>query len=121
MDKLWGGWFGSHPDEVFPRFNTSRRFDRRLLQAEKLFLLTNVEGLFVDPPFPPGGFPILLKQAEAQFKLRAVAEGMIPRLAPIIWFLQGGVKNAHTINGARPNALFQEISWDRGSGKMMTS
>jgi acetylglutamate kinase len=46
---------------------------------------------------------------------------MIPKLTTIISLLHRGVKSAHIINGARRNALLQEIFTDEGTGTMITT
>jgi acetylglutamate kinase len=92
------------------------------LQAEKLITLTNVDGIYLDLKNPDTKISRLtLTEAEQLVQSSHIAAGMIPKLTTIISLLHRGVKSAHIINGARRNALLQEIFTDEGTGTMITT
>lgn len=91
------------------------------LQAEKLITLTNVDGIYLDVKNPDTKISRLtLTEAEQLVQSSHIAAGMIPKLVAIISLLKRGVKSAHIINGARRNALLQEVFTDEGTGTMIT-
>jgi acetylglutamate kinase len=92
------------------------------LQAEKLILLTNVDGIYRDIKEPNNKISHLtLTEAEELVHSGQVEAGMIPKLTAIISLLQRGVKSAHIINGLRRNALLKEVFTDEGSGTMIVT
>lgn len=91
------------------------------LGAEKLILLTDVEGIFLDQD-DPATLISALPQAEA-LRLMASGEinaGMIPKVEACLLGLKGGVHRTHIINGCIPHALVLEIFTDSGIGTMVT-
>ncbi len=91
------------------------------LRAEKLILLTNVDGLYQDVNDPDTKISSLtLSEAEQLMQSHHVAAGMIPKLTAIVSLLKRGVHSAHIINGSRRNALLQEIFTAGGAGTMIT-
>jgi acetylglutamate kinase len=92
------------------------------LQAEKLVLLSDVNGIYLDPTNPETKISRLsIKEAEDLIESGAAHGGMIPKLQSIIGLLKRGVKSAHIISGAQRNALLSEVFTDRGEGTMFTS
>src|SRR2546423_826987 len=70
------------------------------LQAEKLVLLSDVDGIFLCAGDPTTKLSQLTaSDAEELIKSGAATEGMIPKLQNIIALLGSGVKSAHIING----------------------
>ena len=92
------------------------------LQAEKLILLSDVDGIY-------------LKPGDAQTKLSrltaadtdelidsgAATGGMIPKLQNIAMLLRRGVHSAHIISGSKRNALLSEVFTDKGTGTMIVA
>jgi acetylglutamate kinase len=89
------------------------------LGAEKLILLTDVEGLLD----PQGRLISSLDTAEAMAALEEgiVQGGMIPKLQCCIQALKGGVGKAHIIDGRKEHAVLLEIFTDEGIGTQITS
>src|SRR5438034_688050 len=84
------------------------------LQAEKLILLTDVEGI-------KGKNGALIptldsEQAEAFIREGAISEGMIPKVECCIAALRGGVKKTHIIDGRVRHATLLEIFTKEGIG-----
>ena len=92
------------------------------LGAEKLILLSDVNGIYLDPNDETTKID-RLTTAEAK---RMIVEGqatggMIPKLESLISLLGRGVHSAHVIGGATRNAMLSEIFTDQGTGTMLVS
>jgi acetylglutamate kinase len=90
------------------------------LDAKKLILMTDVEGLYRD--FHDKSSLISeMTAAEAQTMIDSGAadSGMIPKLQACLAALDAGVGRAHIIDGRRPHALLIEIFTDAGIGTMI--
>ncbi len=88
------------------------------LQAEKLILLTDVEGVR-----DAGGELVTQLGAEEAEKLIAegtVREGMIPKVRCCLDSLRKGVRGAHVIDGRVVHAVLLEIFTDGGVGTLIT-
>lgn len=89
----------------------------RALSAEKLALLTNVEGIYKDPDDEETLLSSLKKsKARTLIKKGIIGRGMIPKVKACISAIEGGVKKAHIINGSLLHALLLEIFTDEGIG-----
>jgi acetylglutamate kinase len=92
------------------------------LQAEKLILLSDVDGIFLRAGDPGSKLSRLTaSEAEALIDDGAATGGMIPKLQGIAELLRRGVHSAHIINGTARNALLSEIFTDKGNGTMIVS
>jgi len=88
------------------------------LRAEKLILLTDVEGV----KDAAGRLVPSLGAEEARKHIAegTIAGGMIPKIECCIEALQGGVASAHIIDGRIEHALLLEIFTDGGVGTLLT-
>lgn len=90
--------------------------------AQKLVLLTNVEGLYADL----GDHDSLIPQCSVP-ELRGLlaegtlTEGMIPKIAAVIEALATGVAQAHILDGRVAHALLLEVFTNEGVGTMVTA
>ena len=92
------------------------------LQAEKLILLTDVDGIMLDRDDPSSRQSRLTAdEAERLVRDRVVSSGMLPKVAAIASLIRRGVRSAHIINGSKRNALLYEVFTDEGAGTMITS
>jgi len=84
------------------------------LQAEKLILLTDVEGVLDQN----SAVISLLDCARARDLIAsgAIGEGMIPKVECCIDALNSGVHSTHIIDGRVPHSLLLEVFTDRGVG-----
>jgi len=90
------------------------------LQAEKLVLLSDVNGIYLDASKPESKISRLsIAEAEELISGGAASGGMIPKLQNIISLLRRGVKSAHVISGTTRNALLSEVFTDSGTGTMI--
>lgn len=92
------------------------------LEAEKLILLSDVDGIFLRADAPETKLSQLTSaEAEALVNDGQATGGMIPKLQSITSLLKRGVKSAHIINGTTRNALLSEIFTDEGTGTMIVA
>jgi len=92
------------------------------LQAEKLILLTDVDGILRDRDDPSSRLSRMsVEEAERLVRERVVSSGMLPKIAAIAHLIRRGVRSAHIINGSKRNALLHEVFTDEGAGTMITA
>jgi acetylglutamate kinase len=92
------------------------------LEAEKLVLLSDVDGIFLRAGEPETKLSRLTAaEADELIKNGSATAGMIPKLQSIIGLLRRGVKSAHIINGNARNALLAEVFTDKGTGTMISA
>ena len=88
------------------------------LQAHKLVILTDVEGIYASWPDRDS----LLSQlplSDAKNLLATVDSGMIPKLEACIRAVRDGVPQAHVIDGRQPHSLLLEVFTNEGIGTMV--
>lgn len=87
------------------------------LRAEKLILLTDVEGIYRDY-HDKSTFVSTLGFADAKRMIRegSIDGGMIPKVEACIRALSGGADKAHIIDGRQTHSLLLEIFTDTGIG-----
>jgi acetylglutamate kinase len=92
------------------------------LQAEKLVLLSDVDGIYLRAGEPETKLSRLTAaEAEGLVKSGTATGGMIPKLHSIINLLSRGVKSAHIIDGNSRNTLLAEVFTDEGTGTMIVA
>lgn len=90
------------------------------LKAEKLILLSDVDGIYLREGEPETKLSHLsVDDAEGLVREGKATGGMIPKLQSITDLLRRGVKSAHIINGRARNALLAEVFTDDGTGTMI--
>jgi acetylglutamate kinase len=97
------------------------------LGAEKLVVLTDVEGLYAD--WPPSGADgsaarpeeviSQLTAAELDVLLPALSSGMAPKMEACLRAVRGGVRAAHVLDGRVQHSLLLEVFTDEGIGTMV--
>jgi acetylglutamate kinase len=92
------------------------------LQAEKIVLLTDVDGIYLRAGEADSKLSRLTTaEADELIASGAATGGMIPKLQSITTLLRRGVHSAHIISGTKRNALLSEIFTDKGTGTMIIS
>jgi acetylglutamate kinase len=86
--------------------------------AEKLVVLTDVEGLYRDWP---ASDEVISRVTDTELAalLPALAEGMIPNMEACLRAVRGGVPAAHVVDGRVAHALLLEVLTDSGVGTMV--
>jgi acetylglutamate kinase len=97
------------------------------LGAAKLVVLTDVAGLYAD--WPGTASPVAgdrpaqviseLSVSELAAMLPTLSDGMIPKMTACLTAVNGGVPQAHVLDGRLPHAVLLEIFTDSGIGTMV--
>jgi acetylglutamate kinase len=85
------------------------------LEAEKLMVLTDVEGLYADWPTSTDVIGEISPEALAEL-LPSLSTGMVPKMQACLNAVQGGVKRATVVDGREEHAVLLEIFTDEGVG-----
>jgi acetylglutamate kinase len=88
------------------------------LDASKLVVLTDVDGIYANWP-DPDSLLSYLPLMDARELLGKVDVGMIPKLEACIRAVEQGVPQAHVIDGRKPHSLLLEVFTDEGIGTMV--
>jgi acetylglutamate kinase len=89
------------------------------LEAEKLVILTDVEGLYAH--WPETDEVISEVHADELEKMMpGLGSGMVPKMEACLRAVRGGVRQAHVLDGRVEHALLREIFTDSGVGTMVT-
>jgi acetylglutamate kinase len=88
------------------------------VNAEKLVVLTDVEGLYADWPASDEVISHLTA-AELEALLPTLSEGMIPKMEACLRAVNGKVPAAHVVDGRVPHAVLLELLTDTGVGTMV--
>jgi acetylglutamate kinase len=92
------------------------------LQAEKLILLSDVDGIYLRRDDPASKLSRLaVADVERLISEGVATGGMIPKLQSIGDLLRRGVGSAHIIDGGARNALLSEVFTDEGTGTMIVA
>lgn len=86
------------------------------LNAKKLFLLTDVDGVMKNGELIPR---LTIPQIDQLIKEGVVSGGMIPKLQGAVDCINGGTDKVHIINGQIEHSLLLEIFTDHGIGTMI--
>jgi acetylglutamate kinase len=90
------------------------------LEAEKLILLTDVNGIYLKEGDETSKLDSLsTEDARKMIRSGAASGGMVPKLQSLISLLERGVASAHVISGRTRNAILSEIFTDEGTGTMV--
>jgi len=87
------------------------------VSAEKLFFLSSVPGILLDPK-DPASMQSSLNEHELRRLIQSgvITDGMIPKAENCIAALQAGVRKIHIVGAAMPHALLLEIFTENGIG-----
>ena len=88
------------------------------LGAEKLMVLTDVPGLYSDWP-NRDSLVSEITASELEELLPTLESGMIPKMQACLQAVQGGVPQAHVIDGRTPHSILLEIFTQTGFGTMV--
>jgi len=88
-----------------------------LTAADKLILMTDVDGVMLDPSKPETLIPTLtVGRARKLIEEGAVSRGMIPKIESAVRAVEQGLPKIHLINGRTPHSLLYEIFTEQGIG-----
>jgi acetylglutamate kinase len=88
------------------------------LCAEKLVVLTDVEGLYADWP---ASDEVIRRIGVSRLEemLPTLASGMVPKMEACVRAVRGGVPRAHVIDGRLPHGVLLEVVTTSGVGTMV--
>ncbi|WP_072691165.1 acetylglutamate kinase [Rhodococcus marinonascens] len=89
------------------------------IDAEKLVVLTDVEGLYTNWPDRDSLATEIDTAALAQL-LPSLDAGMVPKMEACLRAVRGGVPTAHVIDGRVPHSVLLELFTGKGIGTMVT-
>ena len=87
------------------------------LKAERILLLTDVEGVLDHEKKLISNISVL--KAESMVNEKIITGGMIPKIKTCLETVESGVKAAVIIDGRSPHAILREIFTKSGSGTMI--
>lgn len=91
------------------------------MKAEKLIVMTTVPGVYKDFATKAEMYSRLsVTDARALIKDGTAGKGMSPKLKACAQAVEGGVREAHIINGLEPHSLLIEIFTESGAGTMIS-
>ncbi|KAA9157208.1 acetylglutamate kinase [Amycolatopsis acidicola] len=88
------------------------------LGAEKLVVLTDVEGLYANWP-DRSSLVDRIRVDRLEQLLPTLASGMIPKMEACVRAVRGGVRGAHVIDGRIAHSVLLEVFTSRGIGTMV--
>lgn len=92
----------------------------KALNASKLILVTDVDGVMADPHEPSTLIPqVDVARIDELIEAGIIRGGMIPKLLACTQAVQGGVERCHIINGTIQHALIFELFTEQGIGTMV--
>ena len=89
------------------------------LGASKAIFLTDVVG-WLDDPADEGSLIAQATLEQVKQRLGGIQGGMRPKLEACGAALEGGVPNAHIVDGRRPHSLLLELFTDKGIGTKLS-
>jgi acetylglutamate kinase len=88
------------------------------LSAEKLVVLTDVEGLYANWPDASSVIRTITAD-DLRTILPSLESGMVPKMEACLRAVDGGVPRAHVIDGRMPHCVLLEVFTDTGVGTMV--
>jgi acetylglutamate kinase len=88
------------------------------LKAEKLVVLTDVEGLYANWP-DKSSLLHEIRAAELEKLLPGLESGMVPKMEACLRAVTGGVPKAHVIDGRLAHSVLLEVFTSSGVGTMV--
>ncbi|OPY57891.1 MAG: Acetylglutamate kinase [Pelotomaculum sp. PtaU1.Bin035] len=90
------------------------------LNADKLIILTDVEGIMADRSDPDSLISVLrADEVPTLIEQGKIDGGMIPKVECCLDALAGGVKSTHILDGRVPHSILLEVFTDKGIGTMV--
>lgn len=89
------------------------------LKAEKLMLLTDVEGVKMSKDSPDILYALTAAEVRNLIDRKIINGGMIPKVLGCLEALDGGVGRTHILDGRIPHSILLEIFTNKGIGTMI--
>ena len=100
--------------------DTAAAYIAGAMNAEKLFMMTDIDGILRDKDDPSTIIPHLtVSEAKQLYDDGIVSGGMIPKVDCCIEAIHKGVKNVTIMDGRVPHSILMELLTDEGAGTMV--
>ena len=100
--------------------DTAAAYIAGAMNAEKLFMMTDIDGILRDKDDPSTIIPHLtVSEAKQLYTEGIVSGGMIPKVDCCIEAIHKGVKNVTIMDGRVPHSILMELLTDEGAGTMV--
>ena len=100
--------------------DTAAAYIAGAMNAEKLFMMTDIDGILRDKDDPSTIIPHLtVSEAKQLYNEGIVSGGMIPKVDCCIEAIHKGVKNVTIMDGRVPHSILMELLTDEGAGTMV--
>ncbi|MBQ6894875.1 MAG: acetylglutamate kinase [Clostridia bacterium] len=101
--------------------DTAAAYIAGALGAERLIMMTDIEGILRDKDNPDTLIPyITVQDAEKLYEDKIISGGMIPKVKCCVDAIKKGVKNVVIMDGRVPHSILMELLTDEGAGTMVT-
>lgn len=101
--------------------DTAAAYIAGALGAERLIMMTDIEGILRDKDNPETLIPyITVEEAEKLYTDNVISGGMIPKVKCCVTAIEKGVKNVVIMDGRVPHSILMELLTDEGAGTMVT-
>lgn len=91
------------------------------LKAERLIMMTDINGILRDKENPNSLIPELtVSQAKKLFDEGVISGGMIPKVDCCVEAIQRGVNHVVILDGRVPHSILMELLTDEGAGTLVT-
>ena len=91
------------------------------LKAERLIMMTDINGILRDKEDPNSLIPELtVSQAKELFAEGVISGGMIPKVDCCVEAIQRGVNHVVILDGRVPHSILMELLTDEGAGTLVT-
>ncbi len=101
--------------------DTAAAFIAGALSAERLIMMTDIDGVLKVKDDPSTLIPELTVEEAEKLKAEGViAGGMIPKVDCCVEAINKGVKNVIIMDGRVPHSILMELLTDEGAGTMVT-
>ncbi|MEI6132591.1 MAG: acetylglutamate kinase [Bacillota bacterium] len=91
------------------------------LKAEKLILLTDIEGVKLSVTSEEILSELTIEDVKSHIDSGVISGGMIPKVLGCVEAIEGGVNKVHIIDGRQPHCLLLEIFTKHGIGTLFTA
>ena len=100
--------------------DTAAAYIAGAMNAEKLFMMTDIDGILRDKDSPTTIIPHLtVSEAKKLYEEGVISGGMIPKVDCCIEAIDKGVKNVTIMDGRVPHSILMELLTDEGAGTMV--
>ena len=101
--------------------DTAAAYIAGALGAERLIMMTDIEGILKDKDNPDTLIPYIpVEEASKLYEDKIISGGMIPKVKCCVDAIKKGVKNVVIMDGRVPHSILMELLTDEGAGTMVT-